>query len=176
MGYLHNVLDPSMFKKKVKKLIKSIRESGIEFDYIVGTGISGIIVIGAVASGLDKKILIVRKDGEGTHGVDFEYPNDWDPTLKKFIIIDDGIATGKTIRRIFNRMTDSFFRGESIENLCKGIFLYNLDVIGWTPDDVNLGAYKGIIVISDGVYKGTIKFSPKPKLKLVEPIQELQTA
>lgn len=156
MSYLHTVLSPKLFKRTVANLVKVINESEVKFDYILCTGISGIIVSGAVAARLKKNVLIIRKEREATHGDDYEYANNFSPRTKKFIIIDDGISSGKTIVRLFGKMNEFYKnldrRPEAVcaETVCQGIFLYNqlsVDSFGISKNARKSFAwYEGIII------------------------------
>ena len=128
MSYLDSVLDPQKATQKVQLLLETIKASAIEFDFIAVRGMSGALIGGAVSMELSKPIVIVRK-GESTHGAAVEYPTDMTVTSSKYIIIDDGIATGSTIIEILEKLGPGHFCCT-----CKGIFLYAQDDI-WQGRD-----------------------------------------
>ena len=64
---------------------------------------SGVIIAVAVADRLKKKLILVRKQGEKTHGKDLESSVGIGRKFR-YIIIDDQIDTGATIDRILEKI------------------------------------------------------------------------
>jgi adenine/guanine phosphoribosyltransferase-like PRPP-binding protein len=85
------------------------------FDTIVGCGTSGLIVIPQIAEILDKHILVVRKPKEkcysefSTEGV----------APSRYIILDDLICSGSTIRHIKRTINNEYPIAK-----CIGIYCY----------------------------------------------------
>lgn len=74
----------------------------VEYDTLVGTGISGAIVVPVLAYRLFKKYAIVRKANDGSHS-----SNMIEGSLgKRWIFVDDFIASGKTINRVKNEVAN----------------------------------------------------------------------
>jgi adenine/guanine phosphoribosyltransferase-like PRPP-binding protein len=67
--------------------------SHIDFDTIVGRGMSGSVVVPMLASALDKAYLIVRKQGAGAHTSQHV-----GSLGHKWIFVDDFVSTGATFR------------------------------------------------------------------------------
>lgn len=67
--------------------------AGVNFDTIVGRGLSGALVIPMLAGALDKHWLIIRKPDDSTHS--------WQPAEgvlgERWIFVDDFIDTGSTL-------------------------------------------------------------------------------
>ncbi|GLE59572.1 hypothetical protein NJBCHELONAE_48850 [Mycobacteroides chelonae] len=87
-------------------LIATAREQfelhGVECDTLVGTGLSGALVVPQMARELGKEWLIVRKPKEGTHSsrpVEGQLGQRW-------LFVDDGIQSGKTFRRVLDTIAD----------------------------------------------------------------------
>ena len=111
-------------KLVIKHLIRMIKITGVKFDTIVFMGISGSLVAPIVAQKMNKHLLVARKLGENNHScMRLEGHID----SHKFIIIDDLISTGDTIKAIFEAIDESVKKSPgnlSVDN-CQGIFLYN---------------------------------------------------
>lgn len=90
-----------------------------KFDYIACSGLSGIIVASPAAIRLDKRLIIVRK-GEHCHSSFSVEGMPCDEIPNNYVIVDDLISTGKTVRNIINEI-----RGARKEpSNCVGIFLH----------------------------------------------------
>lgn len=94
IDYLHLPFSRD-FDKKVEELANHLKERGVDFDTMVGTGLSGALVIPTLARKMGKFFFIVRKDetthstksGEGRIG-------------RKWIFVDDLVYSGATHRRV----------------------------------------------------------------------------
>ncbi|WP_100460560.1 phosphoribosyltransferase [Mycobacteroides abscessus] len=74
--------------------------AGVDFDTLVGTGLSGTIVAPMLARHLGKHFLIVRKDNDGSHS---DIPAEG--TLgQRWVFVDDFIDTGMTLGRVWNKI------------------------------------------------------------------------
>lgn len=116
--YLKNVLyRPQMLADKFEEKVN------VQFDVLVGTGISGVSALMVLRSLLNVNIAILRKSGEMSHSPykventdpDFMAPN------RKWIFVDDLIDSGRT----FKRVADQFGKIN-----CVGAFLYSRNVYG----------------------------------------------
>jgi adenine/guanine phosphoribosyltransferase-like PRPP-binding protein len=116
--YIEELLDPEHLDRIVREIITRLERENIEFDSIAFRGMSGALVSPSVATCLKKNLIIVRK-GETTHAVDrVNYHRIKAP--KRFIIIDDFVSSGDTLREILKKVFDKF------ENsVCVCIILYN---------------------------------------------------
>jgi len=80
-----------------------------QFDAIVVSGLSGVIPGAIVALRLKKQLVVIRKDDDKTHGAAVEgvgyLMEDFKPN-QPYIVLDDFIAMGSTMRRMYNRMKD----------------------------------------------------------------------
>jgi orotate phosphoribosyltransferase len=125
-SYLENVFSsPSRLSKTCTNVIKKLKELGWEFDAIAVRGVSGITIGSIVASRMRKQLIVVRKDGDGSHadtrvegiilGRDF-----------KFVFIDDLICSGETRRKTLEKMLDyKKDRGSFHKYKYVGTILYN---------------------------------------------------
>jgi adenine/guanine phosphoribosyltransferase-like PRPP-binding protein len=118
-GYLHNVLERDSLKECITLIIRHIEQTGVEFDSFAFTGMSGTIPGSILAYSLNKTMIMVRKEGDNSHS--FEKV-EGDIAAKKYIIIDDFICDGNTVRNIFLQI-----RHFAPEAVCiGGIFLNSL--------------------------------------------------
>lgn len=121
--YIRPAYDIKKRRAILKMLRAMIKKSGIEFDTVVCRGISGCLIVPTLADSLRKPFLLVRKKGDGNHsGFLFE----GHAGVQKFIIVDDLIDTGSTIRAILSAMKDGNSKDTGMPHAqCVGIYLYN---------------------------------------------------
>lgn len=85
-------------------LADSLRDATgrVRFDTLVGTGMSGALVVPGLARVLNVNWLILRKPGENSHSY---HPGEG--TLgSRWLFVDDLIDTGKTWRRVREQIAD----------------------------------------------------------------------
>jgi adenine/guanine phosphoribosyltransferase-like PRPP-binding protein len=80
-----------------------------QFQYVLVTGLSGIIPGAIFAHLYGKDLVVVRKPREACHGQHVEGPYDWDsekfdgnPGASGYIILDDFICHGHTLKRLLD--------------------------------------------------------------------------
>lgn len=78
---------------------------GIDFEGFVGRGLSGTIPASILAYDMRKKLLIVRKEAEKTASHAYGLLEGW--LAGSYIIVDDFISTGDTIRAIRMHVTNA---------------------------------------------------------------------
>ncbi len=106
-------LCPPRLLKAVEKCIKIIRRKKLTFDAIAFRGLSGAVVAPLVALKLRKTLIAVRKTK--SHGLG---PVAGDLAARSYIIVDDLISSGTTVRKIVKAL-------KCREAECKGVVLYN---------------------------------------------------
>lgn len=95
-SWLRSMVDPAERRKVVE--LTRVRLCDLPaFDAIAFTGLSGSVIAGAVALAMDKYLYCVRKSKENRHS---DYVVEGPSTGLRYIILDDFISTGSTIRRI----------------------------------------------------------------------------
>jgi hypoxanthine phosphoribosyltransferase len=115
-GYLQKALKTR--QQTAENLARKIRAQKLKFDAIAFTGLSGALIAPLVADKLKKPIIAVRKE-KTTHSDCFV---EGCFSGKKYIIVDDQISTGATIKSIKDKIKkDPLFRQYKLE----AIFLYN---------------------------------------------------
>lgn len=94
VSYLECALVRKKLKANVKKAAHDLKKQGFEFESIAFRGMSGAVLASPIALALDKTLILVRK-GENTHST---YAVEGDLSGQKYIIVDDFISTGETVR------------------------------------------------------------------------------
>jgi hypothetical protein len=124
-AYLHNAIDKKLLVPTVNNLLRLIRKSKVQFDTIVFRGMSGALIAPIIAYKLDKEVIIIRK-GEDAHSC---RKAEGYTKSKRFIIIDDFVSSGDTIRQIFQSLYEMSWESshwnEMEAAICSGVFLYN---------------------------------------------------
>jgi hypothetical protein len=92
-GYMTMCWSP---EEIVRNLRASLADNPVEFDTMVGTGLSGALVIPALAVAFDVFPLIVRKEGDSSHAM-----QRLEGTLGlRWLFVDDFRDTGATEARV----------------------------------------------------------------------------
>lgn len=98
------------------------RLGDLEYDTIVGTGLSGALVVPTLARELDKHWAIVRKE-DGSHS-----DNMIEGAVgRRWLFVDDFVDSGATVRRVIATMTDEldyYMRTHGFVTACVGIWEY----------------------------------------------------
>jgi adenine/guanine phosphoribosyltransferase-like PRPP-binding protein len=121
-SYLEHVFTPHLFPKMVESSIKEAERlrKEIGYDTIAFSGVSGAAIAFILSHWLDIPLVCVRKKGENSHyhsGGKILEGNVND--VRKYIIVDDFIASGATC----NHIIDSIRDGNSLAR-CVGMLMY----------------------------------------------------
>ncbi len=108
MSYNHEVLCPIELKKNLPKIAARVLDlqQKLCFDCIVSTGISGNGRSFVVSYLTGIPIAVVRKEGEQCHGDRVESRLRYQQGTIKYLILDDFIAGGDTLRRVFDKIKE----------------------------------------------------------------------
>jgi hypothetical protein len=119
--YLDTAFSAEARRGMLRQFRKMVRE--VEFDSIVVTGASGLLIGGLLAHLTKKGIIIVRKRNEGAHSSN--RVEGWIHS-SKLVFVDDFIDTGATFKRVDKELTD---KAEEREWKWKwvGTFLWRCD-------------------------------------------------
>jgi hypoxanthine phosphoribosyltransferase len=115
-SYLNEIFNKD-FINIINSLVKTIKQSKIEFDAIAFTGQSGAMVATVLCYKLKKLPLLIRKTTDNAHS-DYKLEGPLDSF--KYIIVDDMISSGRTIADIISEIVKS----TQNSNLT-GIFFYS---------------------------------------------------
>lgn len=116
--YLHDVLDIKQRSKIISKVVNNLKRLKSEYA-IACCGMSGMLIAPEVAGRLNKPLWIVRKK-ENSHAY---YKVEGKRLQVNYIIIDDQIASGNTIRYIIKNINHSMKCAKKL----KKIILYASD-------------------------------------------------
>ena len=84
-------------RRIIRRATKRLRDLNLKFDAIAFSGVSGALLAPPIALALNKTLLLVRKnitDGHSNHYVE------GDIGARRYIIVDDFMSRGVTLRRI----------------------------------------------------------------------------
>jgi hypothetical protein len=107
-GYAHNVrcaghlspgLRPEHREQTLKNILAALRHH--EFDAIAFSGLSGALFAPMVAMQMDKTLLAVRRAKEEAHSSNIV---EGDYNARRYVILDDMIAMGGTVRHILGEI------------------------------------------------------------------------
>lgn len=93
------------------------------YDGVVLHGKSGLSIGFATAMLMDLPIIVVRKDGENSHGSDIESNGNREVRTDRpyrWILLDDFIASGATLKRVADKF-GRFLNRRDIESQCVGV-------------------------------------------------------
>ena len=117
----------------VNKMIAQAKQdsTAADFDTVIGTGVSGALVAPLIARELGKFFAIARKDSESTPS----YHSVEGAVGKRWILADDQIDSGATVRRV---KYDLARECEAYEHstLFVGAWLYACDEGFHSPEDI----------------------------------------
>lgn len=95
--YLKYYLDPVAAKNRYVLAAKVLKKYAKEFDSIAFTGMSGALIAPAIASRLNKPLIMVRKSTRNCHS---SHKVEGNKACKKYVIVDDLISSGETATNI----------------------------------------------------------------------------
>lgn len=111
-GYLPDaVFRGRALARLINDIVRFIKKKNFRFSAIAFRGMSGALVAPAVAAKMNKKLICVRKDGDGSHTC---YLVEGYVRARTYIIIDDFIETAKTVLSITKELPGK----------CVGVVLY----------------------------------------------------
>lgn len=133
-GYMDLAHKPREIKDLLRLLLKYHPEK-LKFDTLVGTGLSGALVVPPLARALRKRYLVVRKpDDKSNHS---SYPAEGD-LGKRWLFVDDLIASGSTFHNCIDtvsKLTGDFFSHREHKTQLVGAFLYGGDLRSVTIEE-----------------------------------------
>jgi hypoxanthine phosphoribosyltransferase len=151
-SYLRGAFDPDKIRKHAKRDLKHV-----EFDTVVGTGLSGTLPLALIADHFGVNYAAIRKEGVPSHKDDYGL---FEGTLgDRWLFVDDFISSGHTFNRVLDSIHETARRyNHSTE--CVGSFEYERDEGNRykTFDDIQ----KMYWVIRDH-WTGLNKPKPEPK-------------
>lgn len=144
-SYLNNIVCVESLTRLTDQICQWLEGHKDEFDSIAFRGLSGGIVAPIIAVRMKKKILAVRKPTENAHSCNkFE----GDASAQRYIIIDDFVSTGETIKKIVESIECGYREhagfGIEMPPKCVGLCLYNQELYSATEgENRDKGFYDG---------------------------------
>jgi adenine/guanine phosphoribosyltransferase-like PRPP-binding protein len=128
-GYMYRAFDAAdQIAEDMTNTLEAY-EAG-EYDTLVGTGLSGSLIIPRLAERLDKRWLIVRKAGDGSHS---RKPAEGS-LGERWLFVDDCIDSGATWERVRHVVRD-IVREYDHETEHVGAYLYQGDYFEHPPGE-----------------------------------------
>lgn len=121
-----HVLNHKIRNKIIIKAVCDLRKISDSFDSIACCGVSGMMVVPQIAELLNKHIVVVRKEGEKCYS---EFRTEGVAPFR-YVILDDLICSGKTIRHIKNTLFREYRR-----SVCVGVYCYLPKETAYRADD-----------------------------------------
>ena len=118
---------PESVRKYAKQAAEAIPRMMAETnaDAIVVSGNSGISIGHAALMLIEFPLVLVRKHKDNSHGDSVEGPLNHE--LRKFLILDDFVCSGATVRNICDALYSRAIMYESSVPECVGVLEYTLD-------------------------------------------------
>lgn len=117
-SYLDHPLSVSKRSAVIERVIKKIKKSKVNFDVIAFRGVSGALIAPIIADKMKKGLIVVRKK-ERHHSNDMV---EGEKDKKTYIIIDDFIESGATIKEIIKQINKSYYFEHYV---LQGVFTYS---------------------------------------------------
>jgi len=140
-------LTPADLTKRLKKVVKKLAQIRKEtnFDAIAFQGSSGAAVAYVAGIALQVPVIYVRKPKETCHGSNVE--SNANKQIKSYVIVDDFICSGETIKRIIDKINLYSENQGSKPPTLVGIVLY--DCGGNSPQFVHKGIHAPLHHLGD---------------------------
>ena len=113
-SHLSKVIIPNMRRKAVVGILDALEDE--EFDSVAVSGTSGLGIGSIIAYLKDVGLSVIRKSTANCHSGNKVETTE---VVKRYIIVDDLVDSGKTLRRIVKGM-----RREHPDAICVGVYLY----------------------------------------------------
>jgi adenine/guanine phosphoribosyltransferase-like PRPP-binding protein len=119
-----HVLNHKIRNKIIIQAVTKLRKISTDFDSIACCGVSGLMVVPQISELLNKHIVIVRK-GEKCYS---EFRTEGVAPFR-YIILDDLICSGNTVKHIKKVLKDEYPRSN-----CIGVYCYLPDECAYRPN------------------------------------------
>lgn len=113
------VMEPHEVEARARQALE-----GLDFDTLVGRGLSGALVVPTLARALGKRWAIVRKEGDGSHS-----SNRYEGCCgTRWLFVDDLVGSGETLCATAKAIWAEFARACVERPVFVGAFIYTLPV------------------------------------------------
>ena len=124
-----HVLNHKTRNSIIVKAVCNLRKISNEFDSIACCGVSGLVVVPQIAELLNKHIVIIRKPDEKCYS---DFPMEG-VTPFRYVIVDDLICSGSTIKHIKNTIYEDCPKAQ-----CIGAYFYMPDECAYRADTIKM--------------------------------------
>jgi adenine/guanine phosphoribosyltransferase-like PRPP-binding protein len=129
-AHIKTYLDGENLRQITENVIETVAKFANGFEAIAFRGVSGSLVAPAVAMALGKNLIVVRKSIKDSHA---DYLVEGHTKAQKYIIIDDIISSGKTIKAIRNNIKTKL--NKESECIAIILFAYKVPRVIYEGDD-----------------------------------------
>ncbi len=113
--YLKHVIRADEIARRIPLAVERLHELGWQFDAVAFRGLSGALAAPIIAYLMHKTIIAVRKPYEvDNHAGHSNRPVDGDRGARRYVVVDDFVATGDTLRAIKRAISDWAPRAECV--------------------------------------------------------------
>lgn len=123
------VLNHKARNKVIIKAVCDLRKISNQFDSIVCSGVSGLMVVPQIAELLNKHIVVIRKPDEKCYS---DFPMEG-VTPYRYVIVDDLICSGSTIKHIKNTIHEDCPKAS-----CVGVYCYIPEECAYTTATIKM--------------------------------------
>jgi orotate phosphoribosyltransferase len=101
MSYLPHTHQPNL-AAVIATIEDATKDRMDKFQFVLVTGLSGIVPAAIFCHAYGKELVVLRKDGERCHGQHVEGPYHWDAedNPQGYILIDDFVCSGSSLVRL----------------------------------------------------------------------------
>lgn len=149
-----------VFTEPFENIVSDAREAlaNVEYDTMIGRGLSGALVIPRLAEALGKEWMIVRKPGDSSHST-----RPAEGVLgRRWLFVDDFISSGETYREVCKAVRKV---AEDFETEHVGLWCYEYEYDSYEPADTR----------TNMIRRGEDKPPHPPKLTVVPPTNDIFT-
>ena len=107
MSYL--TLNGHQLSTKAASVCKFLRDKEIMYTHVLCRGHSGVTMASVIAARAKKSLIILRKDGESSHGSLIEHNCD-ESIQQSCVFVDDLIDTGATLKAVVKALGNSILQ------------------------------------------------------------------
>lgn len=123
------VLNHKARNKIIIKVVCDLRKINASFDSIACCGVSGLMVVPQIAELLNKHIVVIRKPDEKCYS---DFPMEG-VTPFRYVIVDDLVCSGSTIRHIKNTIYEDCPKAQ-----CIGAYFYMPEECAFRADTIKM--------------------------------------
>lgn len=152
-SYLKTVFEPALFQRAVKDIVSILKPLSRKYDAIAFRGMSGSLFAPTVAMMLKKKLILVRKDGDGNHsGMKSE---GW-KMADRIVIVDDLISSGTTLKNTLENLCEARRQTDDMASVPKVVAIvlyhdcneYNEGMPSYCLNDFTKDHFRGVPIYS----------------------------